>query len=162
MTRKLFLNKDALAGLLFATLGLAAVVLSLDYKIGTGGRMGPGYVPLLFGGGTALSGFAIAARGVAAAFRTESLSINADHWNARPLFSVLTGILLFAILIKPAGLILSSLALLLSGAQANKGNRAMETLLLGGVLIIGVALVFVYGIGVRIDLVPRMPVLPWS
>jgi hypothetical protein len=66
------------------------------------------------------------------------------------------------LLIKPAGLIVASFALLACGGQAIKGQRLAETLVLASVLIAIVTLVFVCGIGVRIDLLPSLPVLLWS
>ncbi|MBV5331034.1 tripartite tricarboxylate transporter TctB family protein, partial [bacterium] len=41
--------KDFFAGLLFMAFGLAALVLSGDYTIGTAARMGAGYFPRVLG-----------------------------------------------------------------------------------------------------------------
>ena len=157
------LNKDFLAGAMFAALGFVAIKLSFGYKIGTAGHMGPGYVPLLLGSGMAIFGAIIGARGVVAAIlQAKESTADFNPWNPRPLLSVLMGIVLYGLLIMPAGLIVASFALLACGGQAIKGQRLAETLVLASVLIAIVTLVFVCGIGVRIDLLPSLPVLLWS
>jgi hypothetical protein len=43
------LGKDALAGIMFALFGAAAVVLARQYPRGTLARMGPGFFPTVLG-----------------------------------------------------------------------------------------------------------------
>src|SRR5436305_251328 len=100
------LNKDLLAGAMFATLGFVAIKLSFGYKIGTAGHMGPGYIPLLLGSGTAIFGAIIGARGVVfAILQAKGSDADSNPWHPRPLLSVLMGVVLFGLLVKPAGLI---------------------------------------------------------
>jgi Tripartite tricarboxylate transporter TctB family len=156
------LNKNIIAGAMFVALGGVAVGLSLGYKVGTAGHMGPGYVPLIFGSGMAIFGALIAARGVVDALTDPSRSnVDLKSWNPRPLLAVLIGILVFAALIKPAGLIVASLALLVCGSQGVKGQRILETVYLSIALIAIVGIVFVYLIGVRIELLPSSAVFSW-
>lgn len=163
MKNQLLRNKDVAAGLLFASFGLTGIVLSLRYSLGTTGRMGPGYVPLLIAIGMTSLGVMIAATGVFQVCRQRtSVAGERTTWDPRPLFCVLGGILLFGALIQSAGLILASSALLLCGGYAIKGQRLLEVLLLAVVLIAVAVLVFVYGIGVRIDLLPSIPVSLWN
>lgn len=156
------LNKDIIAGALFVAFGGVAVVLSVGYKVGTAGHMGPGYVPLIFAGGMAIFGGLIAVRGIADVLSDTSRSdVDLKSWSPRPLFAVLIGILVFAALIKPAGLIIASLALLVCGSQGVKGQRLSETVSLSIGLTALVVIVFVYLIGVRIELLPSSAVFSW-
>jgi len=156
-------NKDIWAGLLFVSLGLTGCLLSLRYPLGTASRMGPGYVPLVIAIGMTGFGAIIAGGGIMQLVRQPAPARDErSRWNPRPLLSVLCGILLFGVLIQPAGLIVAGLALLLCGSAALKGQRLGEVLLLAFILISVTALIFVYGIGVRISLLPNVPVLPWN
>src|SRR5690606_142534 len=95
---------DVVASLLIACFGVAVVVLGLDYKLGTLTRMGPGFFPVMTGSLTILLALAAAAE---AALWSEARP--AFRW--RPVFFVSLSILVWIALIKPAGVIPSTFAL---------------------------------------------------
>jgi hypothetical protein len=57
-------QKDFFAGLMFLVIGLAFAIGAVDYNIGTGARMGPGYFPLILGVLMSILGIAIGAKGL--------------------------------------------------------------------------------------------------
>ncbi len=58
--------RDILAGLVFVGFGLAFAITAWTYDLGTALRMGPGYFPLLLGGGLALLGALVVVEGIVA------------------------------------------------------------------------------------------------
>ena len=57
-------QKDFFAGLMFLVIGLAFAIGAVDYNIGTGARMGPGYFPMILGVLMSILGIAISAKGL--------------------------------------------------------------------------------------------------
>lgn len=154
----LFTRKDVLAGLLFLALGTAGLLLSQDYPLGTASRMGPGYVPSLFAGGMIICGVILLLRSIGARVSTGRLVF--DPSAVRPLLLILSGIVLFGLLIQPLGLILACLVLVTSAGFAVKGQNFAHLFLLGSGLTGFVIVVMVWAIGMRIDLLPAHLVQP--
>src|SRR5690606_24798392 len=48
--------KDFWSGVMFLVFGLSAVLIGQDYEMGSAGRMGPGYFPVVLGGMLSLIG----------------------------------------------------------------------------------------------------------
>lgn len=145
---------DLAAGLLFGLLGIVGIGLSLGYPIGSAGRMGPGYIPLVFSVGLALMAVVITVVALVKPAVRGGASDAANGWSARPLLCVLTGIVAFGLLVVPWGLIVSSLTLLGFCGLATRSVHWRKYALVSVVLTALVAVVFVYAIGVRIDLLP--------
>src|SRR5215475_15347745 len=100
--RRLNLNRDLLAGLMFAAFGIAGLWIASDYPRGTALRMGPGYMPVMLCWGLVLLGGVIAIR----VLIRSGASLTA--WHLRPLVLVLVATLGFAVLIETAGLALAT------------------------------------------------------
>jgi hypothetical protein len=77
-------------------------------------------------------------------------------WHLRPLFFVLTAIMVFALLIEPGGLAIATVAIVLIGAAGGLEFRWPEALALAVGLAAGSVLLFVYGLKLS------MPVWPLS
>ncbi|HEY8554262.1 MAG TPA: tripartite tricarboxylate transporter TctB family protein [Burkholderiales bacterium] len=139
--------KDFWAGLIYIALGLGAMYIAQDYEMGTALRMGPGYFPTLLGGLLALIGLVSLVR----SFYSDGEPIGALAVKATLL--VCGGTVLFALLLRGAGLVISIIALVLVGSIASVRFRWGTA----GLLAIGLAVfcvfVFVRGLGVP------MPVL---
>lgn len=146
-------DKDLMAGLLFGALGVSGIALSLGYTLGSASRMGPGYVPLVFSIGLTVMALIII---VVTLRRRVPQPDEATRWSIRPLLCVMTGIALFGLSITDFGLLLASAMLMLCCAFAAKGINYRAYALTAVVLIAAVTFVFVYGVGVRIDLLPKM------
>lgn len=54
--------QDFWSGVMFMFFGLAAVIIGQDYPMGTAGRMGPAYFPVVLGGLLTLIGLATTLR----------------------------------------------------------------------------------------------------
>ena len=61
---RLNVNRELIAGLVFAAFGIAGLWIAADYPRGTALRMGPGYMPMMLSWGLVLLGAVIAIRGL--------------------------------------------------------------------------------------------------
>jgi len=142
--------RDFFSGLIFIAVGIIALVIGRDYSLGTPTRMGPGYFPALLGGLLTLFGVIIAAR----SFIITGKPIDAIP--LRPLILILASMLAFASLLEPAGLIISTVALVVIGCLASADSRWRDMIFLT-VFLLAVALgLFVYSLGLPIK------IWPWS
>ncbi len=134
-------SKDFYAGLFFLFIGAVTVLEARSYSVGTVRSMGPGYFPailgyllLAIGGVTALRGFWQKGEGI------KILSL-------RPLLMVSGAVLAFAFLLKPAGLILAVLALVMMSCLGSQEFRLRDVVILFFVLAAIAAGLFVYTLG---------------
>ena len=148
MKIKFYNRKDFFAGLLFVFFGLFAVVLAHEYPLGTLRRMGPAYFPTILGGVLTILGFIIAARSL---------------WNGsdpvplptlRPLIMILGAVVGFALLLKPLGLVVATLVLILISCLGGWQFRWLEVTLLYLILVLIAVIFFVYGLGLQFNLWP--------
>lgn len=139
--------KDFWTGLLYLTIGGLAVVLARDYGMGDTARMGPGYFPTVLG--ALLVIFGAVSLGRSLLRRGEA--IGAIAW--KPIVLIVGATVIFAYLLKPAGLVLALLALILISASASSRFRfewKATAAMLG--LIAFCSLVFVNGLGIPLPL----------
>ena len=135
--------RDLVAGVLYLTIGLAAVYFARDYPMGRLGRMGPGYFPTVLGWILAAFGILSLVRGLMR--RGEAISEFA--W--KPLVLVVTATLAFGVLLEPAGALVALATLIYLSAAASRRFTLDPRALLGAIGLIGFCLVvFVVGLGV--------------
>ncbi|WP_457807714.1 tripartite tricarboxylate transporter TctB family protein [Kushneria sp. EE4] len=151
---------DWISALVMIVLGLAVVVGALDYRLGTAGRMGPGFYPMLLGGLMVLLGMGVALK---ALFEkpVESLSENEATKDAqedakkarRSLICVPLSVGLFGLLLESAGLIPACVALIVVSTLAAPtfSIQRLVALCLGVPLL--VVLIFVVGLGLPFTLI---------
>ena len=140
--------KDFGAGLLYAGIGAAAVLIARDYGMGSSSRMGPGYFPVVLGSLLLLIGLASLIR----SFFAEGEPIGAIAWKGLSLVTVAT--ILFGALLRPAGLVVALAVFILTSACASvKFRFDWRALALMVGLIVFCALVFVKGLGLPVPLV---------
>jgi hypothetical protein len=154
--------KDLWSGAIYIALGAAALWFGAEYRMGTAGRMGPGYFPkvlawLLIG---------IGAIAVVRGFILKGNAVKAIAW--KPLLIVLASCALFGLLLPRLGLGAALLALCLGSATASREFRFDPIATVGLLaLVCFCALVFVKGLGVPMPLLgswlePTLgPLLPW-
>lgn len=136
------------AGLLYAALGVAAIVVARDYGMGTAARMGPAYFPSVLGGLLALVGVASMLRSVL----VDGEAVGRIAWKAAALVTL--GTVLFGVLLRPAGLVPALAVLILVSAAASLRFRLeARALALMAALIAFCALVFVKALGLPLPLV---------
>jgi hypothetical protein len=105
--------KDFWTGIIFLFFGLAAIIIGLDYPMGSAGRMGPAYFPVVLGALLSLVGLV----GVIRSFLRPGEAISKFH--IKELVIVLVAVLLFGFLMRSAGLIPATLVLVLLSAYAS-------------------------------------------
>ncbi len=143
-------QKDFWSGVLFFALGLAFVGFARDYAMGTASRMGPGYFPTVLGGLLAVLGLVIAVRGLSRGDRRGDV----ERFHFGPLIVVLGAVLLFGVLLRPAGLVAAALVLIGVSAYASHEFSLREIVPLAVVLVMLVLAVFVWGLGMVIPVWP--------
>jgi len=134
--------KDFWSGILFITIGTAAVVLGSKYNLGTAARMGPGYFPRALGILLILLGAIVALRGL----RLNGSPI--PKWKWRPIVIVLGSVVLFGQIVQTVGLALSTIILIVLASTASHEFRWKESIIVAvllsalsvGVFIIGLKL----------------------
>lgn len=143
-------SKDFYAGLLFIFFGVAAMVLSLGYTIGTAARMGPGYFPFVLGGLLTALGLLIAGKGLSKGKGTR----DAQPFRPKPVVLVLASVVLFGLLLRPLGLVLSTIILVFVASMASDEFRKTEAMISSLVLLSIVLISFVYFLNFQIPVWP--------
>ena len=140
--------KDFWAGVLFALVGAAAIVLGSRYNLGTAARMGPGYFPRILGMLLIALGSAIALRGL----RTDGAAMPGWRWWST--LVVLGSVVLFGLIVNHAGLALSTVILIVLASSASSEFRWKEALI-SGVFLAALAVgVFIIGLKLQLPIWP--------
>jgi hypothetical protein len=132
---------DFYSGLIFLGVGILAIAQAVDYPLGTLRTMGPGYFPILVG--VLLCGVGLALVGKSTAGEAEE-PVTISLW---PLFLVLGGLLVFALILLKAGLFAAIvlLVMIVSGASGKYGLLRSAALAL--LLAVACVSVFVLALG---------------
>jgi Tripartite tricarboxylate transporter TctB family len=140
-------NKDFWSGLMLIGAGAAALIIGLEYRLGSALRMGPGYFPSVLGGILILLGFLVLAKGLKSGDRIEG------RWSLRALILVPMSLVLFGLLMEYAGFVPALLVLIVGSGAAGEDFKVGETLILAIVLTLCAVAVFVWGLGLPFPLV---------
>jgi len=135
-------QKDFFSGLMFTVVGAAFAYGATGYSIGTGGRMGPGYFPLLLGVILAILGAIIMFKALVV---ETSDGDKIGKWAWKPLVLIIAANLMFGIMIgglpsiglPPMGLIAGIFALTIVASLAGDSFKLKEVLVLATVLAVG-------------------------
>jgi hypothetical protein len=146
--RKL-LSRDLWAGVVFVTVGIAALALGRDLTVGSPAEMGEGFVPRMM----AVSLIALGALISTVAWFQGAYPIERVNW--RPLFFVTAAILAFAATLELLGLIAAIAASTITANFAGRPLRWRALVFLAAVLCLGVIVLFVWGIGLPLRVLPR-------
>ncbi len=141
-------QKDFFSGLMFTVVGATFAYGATNYSIGSGGRMGPGYFPLLLGVILAILGSAIMFKALVVETQDGE---KIGKWAWKPLFFIIAANLLFGILlgglpslgIPAMGLIAAIFGVTLVASLAGDTFNLKEVLILSVVLSIGSYLAFI-------------------
>lgn len=140
--------KDFWCGTLFVALGIATIVLGSRYTLGTAARMGPGYFPRILGVLLIILGGILAIR----ALRMPGGAFPAFRW--RPTLIVLGSVVLFGAIVRPVGVALSTVILIVTASAASHEFRPREALIAGVVLAAMAVGVFVVGLQLQLPIWP--------
>ncbi|WP_029770477.1 tripartite tricarboxylate transporter TctB family protein [Pseudogulbenkiania sp. MAI-1] len=139
--------KDFWTGVLYVLVGGAGVYIAQDYGTGEAARMGPGYFPTVLGGLLLLFGLVAIGR----SFFRAGEAIGHIPW--KPISLVIGATVLFGLLLRPVGLVVAMLALILLSAAASSQFRFEWRASVAMIaLIAACSLVFVKGLGVPMPL----------
>jgi hypothetical protein len=138
--------RDLIGGAALIALGIFVAVYSVQtMPLGTVNRMGPGLMPFALGWILAGLGGLI----VFASFLDQAVI---PAFNVRPFFTVIAAILVFAVLARPFGMVLSTAAVVCFSALAEMRMSRLQFLGLLFGLPIATYLIFSYGLGVPLPL----------
>ena len=144
----------AVLGLLFAVIAygvkLGGSVLIPGYSMGVPARMGPAFFPfwlgvILFGLGAIIAIAGLRKKGPAESFPV-------FHW--KPNFYVLGAVVLFGVILKAVGMLIAGVVLVVIACIGSPDFRLKRSIILGVILSIFCALVFVFGLKLPIPLCP--------
>lgn len=141
-------EKDLFAGLMFVVLGIAFVLGSRSYTLGTGAKMGPGYFPTILGVVLTLIGIGVTLIGVTSG-PSDGDKIGKFAW--KPLFFIITANLAFgasiggipSINLPPFGLVFGIYLLTFISAKAGDEFDFKEVAVLSTVLAVMSYLAFI-------------------
>jgi putative tricarboxylic transport membrane protein len=139
--------KDFWSGSMFVAVGLAAVLLARDYSMGSATRMGPAYFPTMLGGLLVLIGLACIVRSLL----SDGPPVGRIAW--MPVAVVTVSTVLFAVLLRGAGLAIALMVLVLVSAWGSKFFRWGPAILLAIALTVFSVLIFVTALGLPIPIV---------
>ena len=145
---KIRLTTDLLTGILFLALGGFAIIYGSRYAIGTAARMGPGYFPLIASSGIVLLGAILVVRSwFGGGEEVGSIRV-------RPVVFVLLGTLLFGVFIERFGLLVAGSVVVIASRLADREFRLGEVILLALGLVLLMAAVFRYALGLPLRVLP--------
>ncbi len=136
-------SKDFWAGVIYIAIATFAFWFAMDYPLGTAGRMGPGYFPRMLAIGLG----AIGVLSIGRAVLSNANPVEPIRW--QPLILIMIACAAFGALVRPAGLVIALMALVLISAAASRRFRFEWTATAGLVALIAFCvIVFVKGLGV--------------
>ncbi len=142
--------KDFWAGVMFFGFAMVAVLAARGYSLGSAGRMGPGYFPLLLG--LVLGGLGVLLIGRSLVLDGEPV----PRFHVVPLAIIAVAVCLFGLAIEPLGLVVALAILIVLSAWAGPQFRLIETAALALALIAFSVGVFVYALGLTLNIWPSL------
>jgi hypothetical protein len=140
-------RKDFISGLVFIAIGLIFAVLGRDLEIGSATRMGPGYFPLVLCGLMILIGVVISARALGQA---PGEPLGGVPWRA--ILLILPALVFFGYAVRGVGLVPAVMTVAIASALASRKTTVPLAIGLAVVLAVFCSAVFVYGLGLPIQL----------
>ncbi|WP_422649099.1 Transmembrane protein [Cupriavidus sp. H18C1] len=143
-------QKDFASGLMFILVGFGFSWVARGYSMGTAAKMGPGYFPFWLGVVLALLGVLVLIGSMSSKGDGDELA----RWDIKLLLWILGSVVLFGLLLKPLGMVLSVIVLVLVSSMASHEFTWRGAILNTIVLVLISMGAFVYGINLQ------MPVWP--
>jgi hypothetical protein len=141
--------QDICAGLMFIAIAGAALFLGRDLEMGSASFMGTGYMPRLVA-------FVLLAIGVAVAVRALfHAGPGLERWAWRPLLLLVATILASGFLIQKAGLVITSVVVVLASNFAAAPLKLPRIAALTAALVVFAVALFHYGLALPIPVWPR-------
>jgi hypothetical protein len=147
---KIVNERNFWSGVMFVGFGLFFSLFGRRYELGTAERMGPAFFPTALGLLLMLLGVIISLAALsprAGEERIEAIRIDALAW-------IVGSIVAFALLLRPAGLVVAMSAMILIGGRGSHDFRWRDLLLLTIGLVSLVLVVFIWGLNLTIPTWP--------
>jgi len=162
--------KNFWGGVLFALIGLFFTVVAKGiklgdsvllqgYAMGTPARMGPAFFPFWLGLILFFLGVAIAITGMREQGGEDS-AFPKFHW--RPILLVLGAVVMFGLILKAVGMVIAGILLVVVASVGSKEFNLKKAIILGVILSVFCAFVFVAGLKLPIPLCPDIESLQSS
>ena len=142
--------KDFWSGVMFGGFAVVAILAARGYSFGSAGKMGPGYFPLWLGLALGVLGAILIGRSVV--LDGEPL----PRFHVLPLAIIAVAVCLFGALIEPLGLVVALAVLTVLSAWAGPQFHLTEVLALSVALIVFSIGVFVYALGLPLNIWPSI------
>ena len=141
--------RDFCAALIYLVVGISTIVIGREYPMGTAVKMGPAYFPTLLAGLLTLIGLISLIR----SFVKHGEPVPTFAW--KPLLLITASTVVFALLVRGAGLALALPLFVLMTSFASVKFRWGPSLLLAAGTTLFCTLVFVKGLGVPLPIIGR-------
>ena len=143
-------QKDFASGIMFVLVGLGFAIVATDYPMGTAAKMGPGYFPFWLGVLLATIGAIVTMSSMTKKGQTDKLV----KWDWVSVLWVIGSIVLFGILLKPMGLIVSLALLVIISAMASHEFHWKGTVLNVVILNVIAYVAFIWGLKLQFQVWP--------
>jgi hypothetical protein len=140
--------RDFWSGVLFIAFGVAAIVISSKYPLGTAARMGPGYFPRALGILMCVLGAIIALKSL------RSAGVPIAGFKLRPLLGVLGSVVVFGLIVQYVGVLIATILLIVGASAASHEFRPKEALIAGILLSLLAVGVFIIGLKLQLPIWP--------
>jgi hypothetical protein len=142
--------KDFWSGIMFIGFAAVAMLTARGYSLGSAGRMGPGYFPMMLGGALGVLGLVLVVRSLVIEGET------VGRLRLLPLLVIALGVCLFGLAIEPLGLLIALIVATGVTAFASRESRPLEVAALALVLAIFSVAVFVLALRLPLPLWPSL------
>ena len=147
----LFIAIGGMFALIARGLSIGDNVLLAGYAMGTPARMGPGFFPFYLGMILLILGIIILVSGLRE-HPGDPGKVDKFHWG--PILYVLLSVVLFGLVLKPLGMLLAGILLVMGASLGSHDFQLKRTIVLALGLVIFCAFVFVGGLKLPIPLCP--------
>jgi hypothetical protein len=141
-------QKDFWAGVLYIAFGTAAIVIALDYPLGTANRMGPGYFPRGLGVLIILLGAILVLR----SFKLRGEPMRFPTF--KPILVVLGSVVVFGLVAPKGGLVVATILLIVLSSTASHEFRWKEAIIASVIMAAFVVAAFAYGLQLQLPVWP--------
>jgi hypothetical protein len=142
--------KDFWSGIMFLAFAATAMIAAHGYSLGSAGKMGPGYFPMMLGGALALIGIILVARSLVLTGET------VGRIHVAPLAIITVGVVLFGVMLEPLGLVAALIAVTLVAAYAGRESHPLEAAVLAAALAAFSVGVFVIALRLPLPIWPSI------
>ncbi|MCC7079155.1 MAG: tripartite tricarboxylate transporter TctB family protein [Burkholderiales bacterium] len=139
--------QDFWCALFFIALGVIAMYLAHNYRMGTALAMGPGYFPMWLGGILSAFGLVMGVRSFQVEAGEDGEDLGWSTWAFRPWLVLPAALVAFAVLMEAdVGFVPSLFVLIIGCALAHKDVRWKETVLLSIFVTAAAVAIFSFGL----------------